>query len=554
MLFRFQIALIVSNFSIITCESVFLVQVSKFIIMHKKSALKLFNLVKSLSPAEKRHFKLFVGSKAKSNKYLDLFGLIDAHDRYFPEKNIQILYPGKKGNPSRYAELKTYLFNLILKSLRSFHEGKSKRLALKGMLQDVDILYGKMLFDSCKELLIKAKKLAIKYEFFTDMLEVLDWEKKIAVSQSDINFFKEELASNLKEEQKMSQKLTNRLEFKTLYYSLFYKLRMKSLIRNDKDRKDLSESIEKNTLLERESTLSYSAKSYLYRNLFLYHFLMINHNEFLTFSKKNVLFLESNPAMIERDIVSYIGALGNFIISCGLQDRYYEVYQTLLKLKRVKPKNFHQAYLKFSEYYSNNISLLKAIGEFAEAKKVLNRHSKEQLKFYDVSIYNKDRFLFQYFYIYFGCQEYEKAFDYFKEWENYIVKTNSREDMQSLSKILELIFHYELGNFILLESLIRSTYRYLKKRNRLLLFEQKILKFLKKSLSNRSSFELLKTFQVLEKDLKDLEHISSENIMLKYFDFVSWLQSKTEDKTFAQVIRERYLNNKPPNEPILLMS
>ena len=136
--------------------------------MPKTPSIKLFNLIKSLSGSEKRYFKLYAtGNRAdKNSKYLLLFDAIDLQETFDDEALKQEVYQGAPIRSRKYSELKAYLYDLILKALQGYDEKTSVDFKIKGMLQNVRVLYKRSFYDDCKDLLPKIKKLAYKHESF----------------------------------------------------------------------------------------------------------------------------------------------------------------------------------------------------------------------------------------------------------------------------------------------------------------------------------------------------------------------------------------------------
>ena len=79
-----------------------------------------------------------------------------------------------------------------------------------------------------------------------------------------------------------------------------------------------------------------------------------------------------------------------------------------------------------------------------------------------------------------------------------------RKDLQSLARILNLIIHYELGNTVLLDSLLRSTYRYLNKENRLSEIEKKFINFFKEATQPKSKNTKQKSPRTTKKRFRGL--------------------------------------------------
>ncbi|MGZ5247708.1 MAG: hypothetical protein ACXWV5_11705, partial [Flavitalea sp.] len=110
-------------------------------------------------------------------------------------------------------------------------------------------------------------------------------------------------------------------------------------------------------------------------------------------------------------------------------------------------------------------------------------------------------------------------------------------------RLVHLMAHYELGNYILIESLTKSVYRFMAKMNNLTVIEEEMFKFLRASfkISRHKMRQELKAF--LNK-IKHLEKNRFETRAFAYLDVISWVESKVYDKTMSEVIHAKYLENK----------
>ncbi len=81
--------------------------------------------------------------------------------------------------------------------------------------------------------------------------------------------------------------------------------------------------------------------------------------------------------------------------------------------------------------------------------------------------------------LYFGSANYDATIDYLNKIINW--KVDLRNDLQCYARLLHLIAHYELGNFGLLEYLIKSVYRFMSKMGNLGIVEEEIFHFLRRS-------------------------------------------------------------------------
>ena len=508
--------------------------------MPKTPSTKLFNLIKSLSGSEKRYFKLFASNaKAdKTNKYLLLFDAIDAQETFDDEKLKESVYAGEAIQSRKYSELKAYLYDLILKSLHGYDEKSSIDFKIKGLLHSVRVLYKRSHYDDCKEILLKVKKLAYLYESFANILEVLNWEKQIAYAQMDIPFLDSDLDRIDEEERQCLERLSNLSGYKNVFYKVLVNIRKNALLRSEEQRKLLKKVIENPLLQNVELAQSHKAKTLYYRTLSLYYYAILDHEKFYNSSKQVIEEMESRPLLLKEDVSEYISALSNFTLSCGFLEKYEEVKQTLDKLLKINTNTLDDELKVHMEYYSKYFSLYTFTGEFEKGLKILEKHL-EGLKKFDEKSFQKGRFYFHYFYIYFGLGDFDKALDYLNQWLN-LPRSIERQDLQSLARILNLIVHFEMVNTLLLEYLFRSTYRFLRKRNRMYDFEKRVLTFIKDSSKIHSSRELREAFTKLKNDFEELSKIPSEKVMFQYFDFIAWLESKTSNESFSAVVKRRY--------------
>ena len=128
-------------------------------------------------------------------------------------------------------------------------------------------------------------------------------------------------------------------------------------------------------------------------------------------------------------------------------------------------------------------------------------------------------FYYKFASLYFGSGDYDNTIKYLN-W-----KVDLRTDLQCYSRLLHLIAHYELGNYQLLEYLIKSVYRFMAKMGNLSLVEEEIFNFLRKSFKLTPK-QLKPEFEKLLDKLKTYEKNRYETRVFAYLDIISWLESK----------------------------
>lgn len=121
--------------------------------MSKKTSEHLHALVHSLTPHEKRYFKIYATRHVieKNNVHIQVFDAVDEQKTY-DEQTILDRFKGEKF-VKRFAVTKSRLYELILKSLHAYHASSSVDAELKKMLHMAEILYKKTLYRQCDKLL-----------------------------------------------------------------------------------------------------------------------------------------------------------------------------------------------------------------------------------------------------------------------------------------------------------------------------------------------------------------------------------------------------------------
>jgi len=511
--------------------------------MPKTPSQKLFNLVKSLSGSEKRYFKLFVNKNqsGKDNKYILLFDQIDAQLEYNDEALRETVYPNQNIQSRKFSELKNYLYELILKSLQGYDEKTSIEYKLKGMLLNIKVLFKRSHFDDCIEMMNKAKKLATKYEAFEHILELMAWEKKIAYAKIDVNFMDRELDRIANEEQACLTQLKQLSTYRNLFFKVLTRSKQEALLRSDVKLKEMQNLMDHPLMKDISQASSHRGRVVFNRIKSIFHYATMDYDNFYFYGKNLLEEMESHPHLLQEDVSEYISALSNFTYSCTILEKYDEVNICLDKFLKINTLTHDDDLKIHRQYYQNKFNVCTKIGTFEEGLKALNNHLVTVEKF-NQDAFNRSTFYLSYFYIYFGVSDYDNALLNLNYWLG-LPKTTEREDLQSLARILNLIIHYEIGNNLLLESLLRSTYRFLSKRNRLFDFEKSVMGFIQKAGKLHSSKELREAFIDLKKEFEDLSKIPSEDAMLRYFNFTAWLESKIENISFAEAVQAEYQRN-----------
>lgn len=508
-------------------------------LMSRTPSEKLHQLVHALSRSEKRYFKIAAGQqRGKDNKYLQLFEAIEELDTFNDDALKKAVYGTRDIQSRKFSELKAYLYDMILKSLQAYDEKSSVAYRLKHLLLSVRVLFRRSRFEDCKPLLAKARKLARQYEHFNTLLELLEWEKQIAYTEANVDYLDHELNRIAEEEQRTLERLQTIVAYRNTFFRLLV-LTRKGRIGGATEEQKLKELIDTPLLKEFSLADSHQAKVLYFRALSVYHFAKAEWNSFYQYSKELVALIESRPYFLKEDVSEYIATVSNLIVSCFALKKYGEIEQLLEKLRAIKPLTQDDELKIHRQYYQSKFSLCITTGNFEEGYRALRKHIKTVQRFHQAPFRTNSFYLF-YFYIAFGAVQYEEALDYLSEWFD-LDTTVERPYLQGAARLLNLIVHFELGNYELLESLLRSTYRWLRKHDQLQEVEQLTMGFIKQALEAPSKRELQAAYQSLKAALGDRsQQKQTKAFFTQVFDMIAWLDSKMENKTFAEVIQQKY--------------
>jgi hypothetical protein len=96
-----------------------------------------------------------------------------------------------------------------------------------------------------------------------------------------------------------------------------------------------------------------------------------------------------------------------------------------------------------------------------------------------------------------------------------------------------------MENYDLLESLIKSAYRFMARMKNLTQVEEEVFRFLRSSFGIAPK-ALREELQKLLAQIKHLEKNRHETRSFAYLDLISWIESKVYNKSMGEVIQEKY--------------
>ena len=508
----------------------------------------LFQLIQSLEKAEKRNFKLYI-KRSSSNEHLKIVELFDALDK-MQEYDETILF---KKLPSiqkpQLSNIKVHLYKQLLSSLRLLKSTESIDMQLNEQLDFARILYNKGLYQQSLKILEKLKETArehFKYNFLT---QVISWEKKIEnlhITRSMQNRAGLLSAEAIEVITRVSM-VTRMSNLAIQLYSFYIK---NGHARNENDEAGVKKFFHDNLPAGAFSQTGFYERLYLYQSFCWYAFIRQDFLMYYRYAQKWIDIFHEQHLMIKVETGYYIKGMHN-LLNAHFDLRNFQGFENTLQqfkaFSETPLANRHDNHRiqTFVYIQSATINQHFMMGSFSEGLKLVE-HLEEKLKEYELYLDNHRILVFNYKIanLNFGSGKYDIAIDYLQK----IISGDMemRNDLQCYARLLHLMSHYELGNFDIIDSLIKSVYRYMAKMQNLTVVEEMMFKFLRNSFSlqrNALKAELKKFLDAIKK----LEKNRFQTRTFAYLDIISWVESKVTEKPLSTVIREKYMLAKKRN-------
>ncbi|ULQ56050.1 hypothetical protein KJS94_15485 [Flavihumibacter rivuli] len=511
--------------------------------MPNRSTDTLFQLIKSLHKSEKRHFKLYI-KRSSAKEDLKIVELFDALDK-LPEYDEKILL---KKLPSiqkpQLNNIKTHLYKQVLASLRDLKSTDTLELQLSEQLDNARILYNKGLKHQAMKILERAREQAKANGKFNYLAQVISLEKKIetlhitrSLGEKTDKLTQEalEIATHIDRVTKLSN-LALRL------YSWYVK---NGHARNEKDEEGIRRYFKEQLPADAYELTDFYERLYLYQSYTWYAFIRQDFLMYYRYTQKWVDLFSENEVMKKVEIGHYIKGLHN-LLNAHFDLRNFQQFEIVLKefeeFSQTPIAQQHDNFRIHTDIYINSARLNWHLmtGTFKEGLKLVPQIA-DNLKDYALFVDPHRIVVFNYKFatLYFGSGDFNTSIDYLQK-IIYDTSADLRIDLQSYARLMHMLAHYELGNDEIIESLIKSVYRFMAKMKNLTVVEEEMFRFI------RHSFDVSprKMKPELEKFLNKIKHLEKsrfETRAFAYLDIISWVESKVYEKPMSTIIHDKYL-------------
>jgi hypothetical protein len=507
-----------------------------------KFSTDLYDLIQALTQAEKRYIKLFMQafSSKGSDTQIELFDSLSKQTSY-DEEQIRKQMSGKISGQNFHVS-KNRLYQLILRGLYLFHSANSEQEKLNQKVFQSNLLRKKGLYKQSNELYDKALELARELDSFIHIPQLLSGQAKTWQQQRNIGEISNYVEKNLKEEQTALYNYNYELTFQHIEMRLLYVSHKNPTARSTAQLEVVKE-IAAHPFLQDEAAARAVSKRALWYFRFLNGFIARyegNYGKAADCWSHFVSDMEKDQKNLPAQIMEFISNLNNLMFLQLEAKRYPEAFETATKLEN----------LLNSETVSQDLFLIMKIRERVIEFKLswfLRTHQYSEGLGYWQNEVEKDwnlewrsqvgdfrRLLIEYLAacLHISNGQSQQASDMIEQlWANKSFKDH--DYLYASALITNLIIHFDLGNFQLLESLSLNTYRVLYKKQLLFGTEKLIFKNLRRCIQARNNKEMLQSFKALQNELSELQADKFEHILLDNLDLKMWIDSKIKKTSMA---------------------
>gem|GEM_PF-5955858 len=493
------------------------------------TTIELQQVIRSLKKSEKRYFTdRTLKLNPDGTKYLELFELLDKVELKDDKFDLSLTTLNLKKN---FSYTQNYLYSTLMDELVNFRKQNDIEHKIKNELAHFKILHERNLLPLASKVLKNAEKLAIRYEYLDLQLSVLELRKNlIKHNKSKSSLSKDFEKLNAKREKlKTKIDLLDKLKFQL---NKVYELSRNGFeLRNPAQRMELNQILNRVEQLEIDSKMGFKILFYYYVILETIHTKLGKSSE--KFGLLIIDLFKLYKQFKEIDLVGYSKSLLNYVQSAIEENKAFKAKVFVAELRDLERKATSKGQfflaslinegLLVTQYYINNDNNDR--DATVESIEKLNKY----LEINDISLFKKMWYMHSIPIYFFKNDKTHKALEWCNALLQIPVSQGVNYSFYAKLKILEIILHFELGNYLLLPNLVETNEKYLKKH--MVYFETENVLF--KLFRNKVFFEnslktkRVKIFKQAHDSLKMLYLINSyEAEELKTINYLDWFDKQ----------------------------
>ncbi|MCB0644776.1 MAG: hypothetical protein KDC44_24190 [Phaeodactylibacter sp.] len=484
----------------------------------KAPSIDLAELLHSLSPAEKRHFK--ISAPYADSQYLKLFDLILESQPYDEAKLIEILK--EQGLSLSLPVAKRQLYFQVLEDLVNSQRARIDS-SLRKEVDYVQLLLERGFTQQAQKLLYRNKKKTQHYELHRLLLDYLELEKRILGSRVS----KAELHNLFEEERACMEALHNENQYWHLAAQIGRLQWQYQRLQGPEQRQALEEWAQDPLLQSVDNAQTLQSKIYYFRAKATYHFTLGQADEAYHLNAQLLKLIETSDYYQKQFPETYLLTFNNFLIDSLLLEKFDALEQGIQKLttlhrapalkgiKNLEARIFRQRYTLEVNWYLATGNTQKGLTCIPAIEAGLEKFGDKIVKPHRVTL----RYLAAY--VLFLNKDYSAA----QNWLHKLLqdKDDVVQEVFSFARILNILVHFELNNWEHLAYLMLSARRYIRQRRALYEIEKVLFRYLQKYINLPASPARQSLNAEFRTQVEALRNKPDEQRFFNYIDLQSWL-------------------------------
>ncbi len=483
----------------------------------------LFSLIHSLSPSEKRYFKLFTQRQVqhKNTNYAKLFDTINEQEIY--DEDALLKKFKKEIFAKQFGVAKNYLFNMILSCMQQYNEENFIEWKIRNMFLQVKILASKGLDEDASKLIYKTKELAWQYEFYYVIGDIMVLEKYLfgnfRIGEPTIESY---MAIDKEEAQALEIANIHQQIGNVWHYLTLLELEIGILPQNViKQRADIYVNA---LYMKQEPPVSYNAKFRYYSTWSLYYNLINDQQRNYECCKKAVLIREEQIEHQPLLNMDPLAAFYNFLVSCEKANRWDEFEYYLQKIYTYQAPTIEVNIRRMHNYCWCGLMYYLHQKNYTQAYQIANEY--KQFFIEKKIVYRKDFKIFIEACCGLVCLFLNNNKEAMNWWTDILNKPIPQVELrtQASMRLYLLILHFDENNLEIIEYVSKQAKKYLEQIS---LYHEPEKLFLKQmnDIANTLDKKEIKTkFASLHQQLSQMPLTISGNAVNKFI--IDWVKSK----------------------------
>lgn len=513
--------------------------------MKKRPSDYLEQLVLSMSRQEIRYFRIECKRQGEKAQYEHLFEAILKAGNSYDEKQARAGLAVRQLIPeSNFPMAKQYLEKALLRALRHYSEDHTIDNKIQRLFEEGKLLTDRRLYQAGIKKFEKACKLAMDYERFAILTDILE---RLIVDE--VRYFhhsegpEEYLMERYREKNRAMVLLQRQSEYQQLLHQAFLLLQTKSKNQGDEAYAEQLDKLSQHPLLmDTSRATTFHAQLYLYHAKSIVASLMNKDpHESLGYFRRIMELWSDYPLMKGYRPEMNIIYTGNYLTKAFECQDYQHFKQYITEVEGLNPRSVHDkmvqkriVYLYKLVYYLNSLQLEAGMHLAEEVEATIDALWAENSTF---GVRNDMLMFYNMALIYFFAEQFDEALRLVKKIMDKYRQSPVRPDIRLFMWVFRQALYFELGEFDVLANTQPYAENKLKNNERFTAFEEKMISHFRELGKNPPDRkELVALFQAF---LQDLEAFGTKyHHIVGKKELIIWAKSRISGQSMAEVFKD----------------